>query len=111
MSRLNQREYSLVEHTRLTRSLNIPATHWASIKIFLNRALCLHACLQDEVIASEAAQYAILAQLYIPYYMSLVNILLQKVQYPSDKEYESWNSGTVLPFYFLIFKRKQEALI
>ena len=49
--------------------------------------------LQDDIVASEPAMYAMLGQVYIPTYMSLVDILLQKAQYPPDAEYDTWNAG------------------
>ncbi len=49
--------------------------------------------LQDDIVAYESEQYAVLASLYMPMYLKLVDVLLQKVQYPPDSEYESFNSG------------------
>jgi hypothetical protein len=49
--------------------------------------------LQDDIIAMEGDAHRALAQTYTPVYMSLVNVLLQKVQYPPDAEYQQWHSG------------------
>lgn len=41
-----------------------------------------------------------LVQIYHPVYMSLIDILLLKSQYPQESEYASWNAGMI--FIFLI---------
>lgn len=46
---------------------------------------------QDDVLASEKDQYMSLTQVYAPVYLSLVEVLLHKVRYPPDTEYESWD--------------------
>jgi hypothetical protein len=40
-----------------------------------------------------------------PVYYTLIQVLLQKVQYPDEQEFESWTKGTstlwILDVYFL----------
>lgn len=46
---------------------------------------------QDEILGSSNEQRHVLLQVFCPVYMSLVTILLNKVQYPPDAEYQNWN--------------------
>ncbi|XP_067677743.1 importin-13-like isoform X2 [Haliotis asinina] len=48
--------------------------------------------LQDELQALDASQFRILQPIFHGIYFSLMEVLLTKVQYPNDQEYESWSS-------------------
>ncbi|KAI0222697.1 Importin-13 [Lamellibrachia satsuma] len=46
---------------------------------------------QDDILGSEKDQYLSLTQVFSPMYLSLVEVLLHKVRYPPDAEYNSWD--------------------
>ena len=48
---------------------------------------------QDDIVSVDADKLQEYVRIYAPIYMNLVEVMLQKVQYPSDEEYSSWNSG------------------
>ncbi|CAH1775868.1 unnamed protein product [Owenia fusiformis] len=47
--------------------------------------------LQDDILSCESANRVQLVRTFQLVYISLVEVLLRKVQYPDDKEYTSWN--------------------
>ncbi|KAJ8305632.1 hypothetical protein KUTeg_016177 [Tegillarca granosa] len=59
-------------------SSNMPFTFWY--------------LLQDDILASDAEKYRLLLPLYQPVFFSLIEILLIKVQYPPEEEYETWTA-------------------
>ena len=56
-------------------------------------SLSFFVCFQDDIVTSDSSQFSRLSQMYLPLYMNLVDVLLLKLQYPPDAEYESWNAG------------------
>lgn len=46
--------------------------------------------LQDDVFECEEDEYQQLAPVFQPLYYTLIQVLLQKVQYPDEQEFESW---------------------
>ena len=42
---------------------------------------------------AEAESHHRLMELYVPVFMHLVDVLLKKVQYPTENEYQSWDAG------------------
>ena len=44
--------------------------------------------------ASDTEHLIGLLQVYQPLYMSLVNILVHKAQFPPDDEFSTWHAGT-----------------
>ncbi|XP_077981150.1 importin-13-like [Glandiceps talaboti] len=48
--------------------------------------------LQDDIISAEAEKFQEYTYIYTPIYMSLVEILISKVQYPDESEYEGWTA-------------------
>ncbi|KAM4722104.1 importin-13 [Rhinophrynus dorsalis] len=48
--------------------------------------------LQDDIFSFEADKQAVYLQMYRPVYFQLVDVLLQKAQFPADEEYASWSS-------------------
>ncbi|OCT82649.1 importin-13 isoform X1 [Xenopus laevis] len=48
--------------------------------------------LQDDIFSFEAEKQAVYLQVYRPVYFQLVDVLLQKAQFPADEEYASWSS-------------------
>ncbi|XP_050405751.1 importin-13 [Patella vulgata] len=48
--------------------------------------------LQDELVANDAPRSNQLMMIFQPVYFSLMEVLLVKVQYPEDSEYESWTA-------------------
>ncbi|XP_069126278.1 importin-13-like [Argopecten irradians] len=48
--------------------------------------------LQDDILDSEKERQQLLLPIFQPIYFSLIEILLVKVQYPTDEEYESWTA-------------------
>ena len=51
--------------------------------------------------ASESSHYQVLVAIYAPIYMSLIDVLLQKSQYPPDDGYDSWGEGWFIVMYYL----------
>ena len=51
--------------------------------------------------ASESSHYQVLVAIYAPIYMSLIDVLLQKSQYPPDDGYDSWGEGWFVLIYYL----------
>ncbi|XP_053549561.1 importin-13 isoform X2 [Bombina bombina] len=48
--------------------------------------------LQDEILSFEAEKKEVYLQVYRPVYFQLVDVLLQKAQFPADDEYATWSS-------------------
>ncbi|KAG8437053.1 hypothetical protein GDO86_007942 [Hymenochirus boettgeri] len=48
--------------------------------------------LQDDIFSFEAEKQAVYLQVYRPVYFQLVDVLLQKAQFPADEEYATWSS-------------------
>uniref|UniRef100_A0A8C5QCA1 Importin-13 n=1 Tax=Leptobrachium leishanense TaxID=445787 RepID=A0A8C5QCA1_9ANUR len=48
--------------------------------------------LQDDILSFEADKQAVYLQVYRPVYFQLVDVLLQKAQFPTDEEYATWSS-------------------
>ena len=51
--------------------------------------------------ASESSHYQVLVAIYAPIYMSLIDVLLQKSQYPPDDGYDSWGEGWFILLHYL----------
>ncbi|KAM8931086.1 importin-13 [Pelodytes ibericus] len=48
--------------------------------------------LQDNILSFDSDKQAVYLQVYRPVYFQLVDVLLQKAQFPADEEYASWSS-------------------
>ncbi|XP_072023500.1 LOW QUALITY PROTEIN: importin-13-like [Amphiura filiformis] len=48
--------------------------------------------LQDDMVSADAPKFQEYVRIYAPIYMNLVEVMLTKVQYPSDEEYTTWNA-------------------
>ncbi|KAM5148160.1 LOW QUALITY PROTEIN: importin-13 [Mantella aurantiaca] len=48
--------------------------------------------LQDDILSFETEKQTVYLQVYRPVYFQLVDVLLQKAQFPADDEYASWSS-------------------
>ncbi|XP_063283755.1 importin-13 isoform X1 [Pelobates fuscus] len=48
--------------------------------------------LQDDILSFETEKQAVYLQVYRPVYFQLVDVLLQKAQFPTDEEYATWSS-------------------
>ena len=62
---------------------------------------------QDDIVLEESSHYQVLAAIYTPVYMNLMDVLLQKSQYPSDDEFDSWDEGKHLSSGFLAVVSKR----
>ena len=51
--------------------------------------------------ASESSHYQVLVAIYAPIYISLIDVLLQKSQYPPDDGYDSWGEGLFIIMFHL----------
>ena len=49
--------------------------------------------LQDDVFECEEQECQALTPIFQPLYYNLIQVLLQKVQYPEEHEFESWTKG------------------
>ena len=87
-------------------SSDMPFGFWYNLEVrkSLNSSYCAHEvkiiCLmiamisfQDEILASEVESFMLLQPIFIPVFMSLVERMLKKSEYPSDTEFKSWNDG------------------
>ena len=52
--------------------------------------------IQDEVLECNTEELPVLRSILQPVYYTLIQVLLQKVQYPVDNEFECWTKGTML---------------
>ncbi|XP_071799538.1 importin-13-like isoform X1 [Asterias amurensis] len=48
--------------------------------------------LQDDIVSSDQEEFQEYVRVFAPVYMHLVEVMLTKVQYPPDEEYNSWNA-------------------
>ena len=69
-------------------------TWWQNLQIIPVVILYLYVLsYQDDIVSIEPDKFQDYVRVYAPIYMQLVEVMLTKVQYPSDEEYSTWNSG------------------
>lgn len=92
----------------------LPATVLPSpFQVFTHGFICaLVYVLQDDVFECEEQECQALTPIFQPLYYNLIQVLLQKVQYPEEQEFESWTKGeqnwppaTFLISYSSVFER------
>ena len=63
-------------------------------QVFTHGFICaLVYVLQDDVFECEEQECQALTPIFQPLYYNLIQVLLQKVQYPEEQEFESWTKG------------------
>lgn len=64
--------------------------------------------MQDELFECESGELRDLVPIFQPLYYNLIQVLLVKVQYPEEEEFESWSKGENK---CITFFRKEHALV
>ncbi|XP_052096308.1 importin-13-like isoform X1 [Mytilus californianus] len=72
--------------------------HYPIDENFSNMPFTFWYVLQDEILESDPSKCQLLLPVIQPFFFSLVEILLIKVQYPDDQTYTSWTSDEVEQF-------------
>ena len=55
--------------------------------------------MQDDLFECEDEEYKLLAFIFQPLYYELIQVLLKKVEYPEEQEFESWTKGKWAGFF------------
>ena len=71
----------------------------------------VHSLLQDNLLEMDVEQCRLLLPIYQPVYLSLIENLLVKVQYPPDEIYDTWSAGKPYAWHRMLIFRTLNPLL
>ncbi|XP_072172945.1 importin-13-like [Diadema setosum] len=79
-----------MEFTSLVMGFTALPGHYPVDETISNMPFGFWYLLQDDIVSAEADKLESYIQTYAPIFLQLVEIMIRKVQYPDDEEYNSW---------------------
>ncbi|VDI21228.1 Hypothetical predicted protein [Mytilus galloprovincialis] len=94
----NERRNNVLNLIKMVLACTSIPGHYPIDENFSNMPFTFWYVLQDEILESDPSRCQLLLPVIQPFFFSLVEILLIKVQYPDDQTYTSWTSDEVEQF-------------
>ncbi|XP_071841095.1 importin-13-like [Apostichopus japonicus] len=81
---------AVAEYMKIVVGFSVISGHYPVDETISTIPLIFWYTLQDEILSCDKDHFVRCVQFFVPYYYELIEALLVKAQYPSDKEYTSW---------------------
>lgn len=83
-------QQAVVEYMKLIVGFSVISGHYPVDETISSIPLIFWYTLQDEILSCDKEHFVKAVQFFVPFFYELIEALLVKAQYPSDKEYASW---------------------